>query len=398
MYTLKTFLQGHELRLYQTQTLAADSMAFDKVHFDFDDSWAGLTKMAFFWGAEGTAYGTMLDAEDNAVIPWEALQEHGRIRFGVCGTSGSGDGAVRATSTLINYMLPEGAWDDSAVTPTPAEQSLIEQAIAAIQSAVDNLDKGPIVRNGIWYTWDINIDDYASTGVAATGPVGPQGPQGPMGDVTPAAQQAASDAQTAAQAASGSSQAAAGSAADAAASAQDAEDAAAGIAANLSAIQSSVAIIVDGNTVTTTIAEGQYVYIKGSTILAEGLYTANSAVPSGTVITAQTAATYFTAVSGGGLNAIQQSMVCTQLGTGSTTGTFTISDASAYRCIILVVRGYGNCGSMISPYSIGETFWCGGEMGENYKCAFRLNSATSLTVVSMGDAVGSWLIYGFIKA
>lgn len=212
MYTLKTFLQGHELRLYQTQTLAADSMVFDKVHFDFDDSWAGLTKMAFFWSAEGVAYGTMVDAEDNAVIPWEALQEHGRIRFGVCGTSGSGDGAVRATSTLINYMLPEGAWDDSAVTPTPAEQSLIEQAIAAIQSAVDNLDKGPIVRNGIWYTWDINIDDYASTGVAATGPVGPQGPKGDTGDVTPAAQQAASDAQTAATAAAGSASAAAQSA------------------------------------------------------------------------------------------------------------------------------------------------------------------------------------------
>jgi hypothetical protein len=73
---------------------------------------------------------------------------------------------------------------------------------------------------------------------------------------------------------------------------------------SLSAIESSIAIIVNGNTTSTTIAAGQYVYIKGSTILTEGLYTANSAVPSGTTVSS----TYFAPVSGGGLNAIQQSM------------------------------------------------------------------------------------------
>lgn len=83
---------------------------------------------------------------------------------------------------------------------------------------------------------------------------------------------------------------------------------------SLSATQSGIAIIVDGDTVTTTISEGQYVYIKGSTVLAEGLYTAITAVSFGTVITAQTAATYFTAVSGGGLNAIQQSLAKISIG------------------------------------------------------------------------------------
>jgi len=376
VYTLSTFLVGHELRLSETQILASGSVAFDKVHFEFDENWAGLSKVALFWGADGNAYGSMVDAEGNAAVPWEALATGGRIKFGVYGVTGSGDDAVRATSTLIHYKLPEGAWTEDGQQPTPAEQTIIEQAIAAIQSAVENLDREPIIRDGIWYTWDIHADDYVSTGVPAIGPaagfgsvsatvddntgtpsveVMSSGPdtaksfsfafhnmKGPTGDVTPAAQQAASDAQTAAQAAagsatdaagsasaasgsasaaagsatnaagsasaaSGSAQAAAGSAADAAASAQDAEDAAAGIAANLSAIQSSIAIIVDGDTVTTTIAEGQYVYIKGSTVLAEGLYTANSAVPSGTTVSN----TYFTAVSGGGLNAIQQSLAFT---------------------------------------------------------------------------------------
>lgn len=236
MYTLSTFLVGHELRLSETQILASGSVAFDTVHFDFDDNWAGLSKVALFWGADGNAYGSMVDAEGNAAVPWEALADAGRIKFGVYGVTGSGDNAVRATSTLIHYKLPEGAWTEDGQQPTPAEQTIIEQAIAAIQSAVENLDREPIIRDGIWYTWDIHADDYVSTGVAATGPQGPQGQQGPTGDVTPAAQQAVSDAQAAAAAAAGSAtdaagsaSAASGSAAAAATSAQNAEDTAAEI-------------------------------------------------------------------------------------------------------------------------------------------------------------------------
>lgn len=74
---------------------------------------------------------------------------------------------------------------------------------------------------------------------------------------------------------------------------------------SLAVTQSNIAIIVNGNKTTTTISEGQYVYIKNSTVLTEGLYTAKSNVPSGTTVST----TYFSAVSGGGLNAIQQSIV-----------------------------------------------------------------------------------------
>lgn len=140
MYTLNAYLTGHELRLYPAQTLAADSVAFDRIHFDFDDSWDGLGKVALFWDAEGSAspYGVMLDDQDDATVPWEALKDSGCIRFGVYGVSGSGADAVRATSTLVNYSLPEGAWSDDQGEPTPAQQTLIEQAIAAL---VENVGK-----------------------------------------------------------------------------------------------------------------------------------------------------------------------------------------------------------------------------------------------------------------
>lgn len=196
MYTLNAYLTGHELRLYPAQTLAADSVAFDKIHFDFDDSWDGLGKVALFWDAEGNAspYGVMLDDQDDATVPWEALKDSGCIRFGVYGVSGSGADAVRATSTLVNYSLPEGAWSDDQGEPTPAQQTLIEQAIAALNEAVEQTG-----------------EDVATTGANVV--------------AAQAAQQAAEAAQAGAQAAQDAAESAAGRAEAAQAAAESAQTA-----------------------------------------------------------------------------------------------------------------------------------------------------------------------------
>lgn len=80
------------------------------------------------------------------------------------------------------------------------------------------------------------------------------------------------------------------------------------LADKLDATQSGLAIIVDGDTASMAVPVSGYAYIKNNTHgLAEGLYTntSSSAFPTsgGTAD-----GTVFTAVSGGGLNAIQQSM------------------------------------------------------------------------------------------
>ena len=99
MYTLNAYLTGHELRLYPAQTLAADSVAFDKIHFDFDDSWDGLGKVALFWDAEGSAspYGVMLDDQDDATVPWEALKDSG-VNCCVIGDATGAANILKATA------------------------------------------------------------------------------------------------------------------------------------------------------------------------------------------------------------------------------------------------------------------------------------------------------------
>lgn len=83
-----------------------------------------------------------------------------------------------------------------------------------------------------------------------------------------------------------------------------------GVDVDVSKLSESLAVIIDGNTTTTYIAKGQYAYVKNA-VIAEGLYVANSNIPIGTTVTAQQ--TYLTPVSGGGLNAIQDSISSTQI-------------------------------------------------------------------------------------
>lgn len=79
------------------------------------------------------------------------------------------------------------------------------------------------------------------------------------------------------------------------------------ITANAQAIvklDESIAIVSNGNT-HAAIAAGQYVYIKGHGTLAEGLYTANSAISANATLSNSNV----TAVSGGGLNALNSKIV-----------------------------------------------------------------------------------------
>ena len=70
--------------------------------------------------------------------------------------------------------------------PTPSQQSALDEAIAALNDAVDAAETAithyPTVIDGYWHVWDVTAGEYVSTGVAAQGGQGPVGPQGPKGD------------------------------------------------------------------------------------------------------------------------------------------------------------------------------------------------------------------------
>lgn len=63
--------------------------------------------------------------------------------------------------------------------PTPSQKGAIDQAIAALNDAVDAAETAithyPKVEDGYWYIWDVTAGEYVSTGVAAQGPQGDDG-------------------------------------------------------------------------------------------------------------------------------------------------------------------------------------------------------------------------------
>lgn len=88
------------------------------------------------------------------------------------------------TATIVIPISPRATITDDE--PTPEEQSAIDQAIAALNDAVDRADEAvehyPKIENGVWYVWDVDSGEYVSTGITAQGPQGEQGIQGIKGD------------------------------------------------------------------------------------------------------------------------------------------------------------------------------------------------------------------------
>lgn len=90
-------------------------------------------------------------------------------------------------ATIVIPISPRATITDDE--PTPEEQSAIDEAIAALNDAVDRADEAvehyPQITNGVWYVWDVDAGEYVSTGISATGPQGERGEtgsQGPRGE------------------------------------------------------------------------------------------------------------------------------------------------------------------------------------------------------------------------
>ena len=138
MHTLNAKLTAHRLALAHYPALASGSRRADRVQFEFDENWEGLSRVALFWGdgaeAEAAPYAVAVDDAGCAVIPYEVLKEAAHIRFGVYGLDSAG--TTRITSTLVRYRVETGAWSEDPANPGEPTLTLIEQFEAAAWAAI----------------------------------------------------------------------------------------------------------------------------------------------------------------------------------------------------------------------------------------------------------------------
>lgn len=166
----------------------------------------------------------------------------------------------------------------------------------------------------------------------------------------------------------------------------DAEDDIADLKTSLSAVKSDLGIVEDTDTATHTIAAGQYVIWEGS------LYTASSAIPIGTTLSASN----LTAVSNGGFNALMpESGTVTGRGTyikfpdgtmiqRGSVGAYSSGSTKDYT-VDLPTSFYN------SSYTVMATGWYNGSDGSNYEVlCLTNNSSASQFKLHVRNATGNY--------
>lgn len=137
-----------------------------EVDFSNDVNGTSITQIG---NADGVTIPAQFFTPGQAIYAW--LRVHPTVDSGV------------TTATIVIPISPRATITDDE--PTPEEQSAIDEAIAALNDAVDKAEDAvehyPQITNGIWYVWDVDAGEYVSTGVPAQGAQGNPGVDGQDG-------------------------------------------------------------------------------------------------------------------------------------------------------------------------------------------------------------------------
>ena len=129
-------------RLYLEPPETADgTREYLKAEFSFSEEWDGLTKTAFFRGANGNTYSQLLE-NDACTVPAEVLTAPGRVGVSVSGTLGE----TVITTDIKSFTVPATL---SGGTPSNPEPTVWQQILDKVdetqqiaQSVRDDADAG----------------------------------------------------------------------------------------------------------------------------------------------------------------------------------------------------------------------------------------------------------------
>lgn len=121
---------------------------------------------------------TQIGGADGVTVPDQFFLTGETIYAWVFLHEGEDDGETVYMVTIPVKKRPQPSDD----VPTPVEQSAIDQAIAALNIAVekaeDAIEHYPTIIDGTWHVWDVDEEEYVDTGVEAQGEQGQPGQPG----------------------------------------------------------------------------------------------------------------------------------------------------------------------------------------------------------------------------
>lgn len=141
MSIIKITVNDQDLVVTQKPVIASEGIEEDVVKFTFSSEWTNMGKTAVFFNAsdKDTIYTAAVDANGEAVVPWEATQKDGAFYIGVYGTI---TGGTVLTSNLIRYNLEKGIYTEGSQSepPTPSIVTQFMSLVGQLQNATDVLD------------------------------------------------------------------------------------------------------------------------------------------------------------------------------------------------------------------------------------------------------------------
>ena len=179
---IKYLVKGQNIETLEHEIIAADQIAFVKIHFVFDNSWKPLHKVVQFSQDEFT-YNRVLGTDGTScLLPAELTP--GAVKMSLFGYDASASETVRATTIVKTLNIRPSGFDgeNSSVPPTP---DLYQQLLQKISEKGGNGKSAfeIAVENGFVGT----ETEWLESLKGKDGAVGSQGEQGPPGKdgVTP---------------------------------------------------------------------------------------------------------------------------------------------------------------------------------------------------------------------
>ena len=134
---IKFLVKGQNIETLEHEVIAADQIAFVKIHFAFDKNWKPLHKVVQFTQDEITYHRVLGTENTSCFLPAELTA--GTVKMSLFGYDAEATETVRATTIVKTlYIRPSGfEGENSNVPPTP---DLYQQLLQKIQSASKGTD------------------------------------------------------------------------------------------------------------------------------------------------------------------------------------------------------------------------------------------------------------------
>ena len=135
---IKFLVKGQNIETLEHEVIAADQIAFVKIHFVFDNNWKPLHKVVQFTQDEIT-YNRVLGTENTSCfLPAELTA--GTVKMSLFGYDAEATETVRATTIVKTLHIRPSGFDGENETPIPPTPDLYQQLLEKIQSASKGTD------------------------------------------------------------------------------------------------------------------------------------------------------------------------------------------------------------------------------------------------------------------